>query len=149
MTNTISINRRFQWAMGHTLKDHDGPCKNLHGHNYVGLFDISPGLYYLEVDKSLDEEGMIFDFGKIKELIGSFIDEMLDHRFFVNRQDPRCNSLHELDSTVMIVDFNPTAENLALWLIQMVNGRLREFKIRCTRLVLYETENCYAEVRSA
>ncbi len=134
----VSITRRFQWAMGHTLKDHDGPCRNLHGHNYVGYFTLEA--------PELDGQGMVLDFGKIKEVIGRYIDGEVDHRFFVNYQDSRCLKLLDVDSTVVAVQFNPTAENLAIWLMNTTGELMIPFGMSCTKVLLYETENCYAEV---
>ena len=135
----ISITRRFQWSMGHTLKEHRGPCKNLHGHNYVGYFTFETS--------TLNSEGMVLDFSAVKELVGSYLDLNLDHRFLVHEGDFRAPFLREIDGRVVTLSFNPTAENLAFYLLEVLGGEVHtsDLPVHLTKVLLYETENCYAE----
>ena len=76
--------RNYEVAGAHCLKlPYESPCQNLHGHNWYISIQIK--------SKSLAKHGMILDFKHIKDYLKSF-----DHQ--------NINSL---------VDFNPTAENLA------------------------------------
>ena len=134
-----TIPRRFQYAMGHTLYQHEGACAHLHGHNYVALIEASAD--------ALDTVGRVIDFAVVKELVGGFIDREYDHRFLVNRADPRAAGLVTLDSTVRVVGYNPTAENLADELLDAASYLLSPLGITATSLTLWETENAYATVR--
>ncbi|MFH1619273.1 MAG: 6-carboxytetrahydropterin synthase, partial [bacterium] len=65
---TISLN----FCYGHRLLNHKGKCRRLHGHNAVAEITLS--------SENLDEQGMVADFGDIKEKAGKWLDENLDHR---------------------------------------------------------------------
>jgi 6-pyruvoyltetrahydropterin/6-carboxytetrahydropterin synthase len=134
----ITITRRFQYAMGHTLYQHEGACAHLHGHNYVALIEASAD--------ALDTVGRVIDFAVVKELVGGFIDREYDHRFLVNCADPRADGLVALDATVRIVHYNPTAENLADELLDAASYLLSPLGITATAVTLWETENAYATV---
>lgn len=134
-----TITRRFQYAMGHTLFEHEGACAHLHGHNYVALVTVEAN--------ELDSVGRVIDFAVIKELVGDFINTQYDHRFLVNQADTRAAGLVELDSTVRVVDYNPTAENLAAELIDAARQVLNPLGLDVTEVILWETENAYAQVR--
>lgn len=49
----------------------------------------------LELEGSLDPQGMILDFGLIKETVKAHIDEVFDHRLLVPRQHPGCHVRHQ------------------------------------------------------
>lgn len=75
---------KFEIAGAHSLKlPYNSPCGNLHGHNWLISIHIR--------SISLAEHGMILDFKHIKDYLKTF-----DHK-----------NLNEM------VDFNPSAENLA------------------------------------
>ena len=135
----ITITRRFQYAMGHTLHEHEGACANLHGHNYVALISVAAD--------DLDSVGRVVDFGVIKEIIGAFINTQYDHKFLVNKADNRADGLVALDDTVRVVDFNPTAENLVTELLLESQALLTPLQLTITRIILWETENAYAEIQ--
>ena len=134
----ITITRRFQYAMGHTLFEHEGACAHLHGHNYVALVTV-------QADE-LDSVGRVIDFAVVKELVGDFINQQYDHRFLINRADSRTEGLIALDATVRVVDYNPTAENLASELLDAAKERLSPLGLYVTEVILWETENAYAQV---
>jgi 6-pyruvoyltetrahydropterin/6-carboxytetrahydropterin synthase len=133
-----TITRRFQYAMGHTLHQHEGACANLHGHNYIALVTVG--------SDDLDSVGRVIDFSVVKERVGLWIDRNYDHRFLVNRQDPRASKLVAIDKTVRQVDFNPTAENLAHELMLASKVALATTGIDVLSITLWETENAYATV---
>lgn len=89
----FKVSKRMEIAGSHQLQlDYESKCKNFHGHNwYVTVFVKA---------EELDHNGMVIDFTHIKKCIH----DKLDH-----------NHLND------VVDFNPTAENMALWIAQEVN----------------------------
>ena len=101
------ISKEFTFAMGHRLSCHDGLCKNFHGHNYTVLVGIK--------SDRLNSDGMVMDFGDIKA-IGENYFKNFDHAMMINRTDSdKFMKLQEAMPflKVVIVDFEPTAENMA------------------------------------
>lgn len=99
------ITRELHFCYGHRLLNYAGKCRHLHGHN--GVVVIS-----LESDR-LDERGMVMDFGDLKRVMQTWIDENLDHRMLLHRDDPILPYLHQIKEPVFLLDVNPTAENIA------------------------------------
>ena len=92
MSEIWRISKRMEIAGSHKLDlPYESKCKNLHGHNWSVVV-------YCE-GVSLNKEGMIVDFAKVKKEIHG----RLDHKYL--------NDLFE---------FNPTAENIAKWICQTV-----------------------------
>ncbi len=88
----------FHFAAAHRLPRYEGPCFRMHGHNYRLLVSVDG-----EVDPST---GMIADFGEVKRIVGEQVLARLDHR-----------SLNEVLE-------NPTAENIARFAWEALDGRL-------------------------
>jgi len=99
------VSREIQFCYGHRLLNYDGKCRHLHGHN-------GRAVVVLEAER-LDERGMVRDFSEIKDSIGRWIDEHLDHRMILNRADPAVPALQKLGEPLHLIDTNPTAENIA------------------------------------
>jgi len=98
--------------MAHALYGHDGPCHNIHGHTYH--------LHITILGNPLEEagdpkNGMVMDFGNLKELVKKEILAHFDHALVLNGNSPH----KELDlkgqfGKVMFVPFQPTCENLVI-----------------------------------
>jgi len=85
------IKKRLEVSGSHRLTlNHESKCSRLHGHNWIIVVYCCA--------KQLDENGMVVDFSKIKEIIS-----LLDHA-----------DLNE------VLPFNPTAENIAKWIVDVV-----------------------------
>lgn len=131
----MRIAKEFHFSMGHTLHEYEGKCANLHGHNYQ--------LTVIVENDTLNDQGMVMDFGDIKDIVKPIIDKQYDHRFLVYGCDPRAESLKSIDSTVKVVQFNPTAE----WLVLDIEERLLKAGLQqIVGLRLWETEDSYAEI---
>ncbi len=99
------VTKQIDFCYGHRLLNYSGPCRHLHGHNARLEVDI-------ESDK-LDERGMVQDFSEIKSMIKTWIDENLDHRMLLNREDPIIPKLQRMGELFYEMKDNPTAENIA------------------------------------
>ncbi|MEX2185592.1 MAG: 6-carboxytetrahydropterin synthase [Pirellulales bacterium] len=130
------VTRQIDFCYGHRLLNYAGKCKNLHGHNGQAVIVIE--------SPTLDNRGMVMDFSDIKRVVSTWIDENLDHRMILHRDDPAIPFLRELGEPVHIVDCNPTAENIARLIHDFAAGQ--GFPIVETRL--WETPNCYATYRA-
>ncbi|MCH6566886.1 MAG: 6-carboxytetrahydropterin synthase [Nitrospinae bacterium] len=100
-----TVTKQIHFCYGHRLLNYDGKCRWLHGHN--GLVEIA-----LAAEK-LDERGMVYDFTIIKQVVQAWIDEHLDHKMILHRDDPLVSTLQEHGDPLYLLDENPTAEAIA------------------------------------
>lgn len=126
------ISRELDFCYGHRLLNYQGKCRHLHGHN--GRVQLT-----FEVPK-LDELGMVFDFGRIKHEIGRWIDENLDHRMILHREDPVVPTLQQMGEPLMLLSTNPTAENIA----RLIFEYARSIGFPVVECRLWETPVCSA-----
>lgn len=142
---SFTVTRYHDISCGHRVTGHDGPCRFLHGHNYRFHFTCEPDGCSRGKGAQLDRLGRVIDFGLIKRLLCAWLEENWDHRFLVWKEDPQASALQTLDSTVVKLPFNPTAENLARYMVEMVGpDLLAEHGVRLTKVVVEETAKCSA-----
>src|SRR5438067_11752221 len=101
----FSVTQELPFCYGHRLLDHPGKCGRLHGHNGVARVTLRSAM--------LDGQGMVADFDAIERSLRSFLDESVDHRLLLHRDDPLCPALRAAGEEFVALDFNPTAENIA------------------------------------
>jgi len=101
----FSVSRELDFCYGHRLLRHSGKCRHLHGHSARAIVTLQAA--------ELDACGMVVDFADIKRLVGSWIDEQLDHRMILQRIDPMVDILQREGEPLYLMDEPPTAENLA------------------------------------
>ena len=89
------------FAAAHFLRDYNGKCENLHGHNYK--------VYAHVKGPELNEGGMLLDFSKLKAALRQVCKE-LDH-----------TNLNDL----AVFDQNPSAERIAMYIY---NGIIENLK---------------------
>lgn len=126
------VTREIDFCYGHRLLNYEGKCRYLHGHNGRAIIAI-------EADE-LDYRGMVLDFSDIKRVVSRWIDENLDHRMILHRDDPAVAVLQELGEPLYLIDMNPTAENIAKLIFDFTSSQ--GFPIVEARL--WETPNCFA-----
>ena len=84
----------------------------------------------------------------IKERLGAWIDDNWDHTTILFDKDQALGKAisNETNQKIFYLPTNPTAENMAEYLIHSICPLLfKEHGIICQRLRLNETPNCYAE----
>src|SRR5687767_13258872 len=101
----FSVTRELTFCYGHRLLEYDGKCRHLHGHNGRVAITLSTA--------ALDRLGMVVDFTLLKRVVGGWIDEQLDHKMLLHRDDPALAFLRQQNEPVFVMDANPTAENIA------------------------------------
>ncbi|NDK17823.1 MAG: 6-carboxytetrahydropterin synthase, partial [Zetaproteobacteria bacterium] len=112
--STIRITKHFDFETAHALYGYDGKCKNIHGHSYQ-LFVTLIGTPIN--DPSNVKHGMVMDFGELKALVNREIISKFDHTTVLNNLSPHkdlANTLSELNHHVVLVDYQPTSENMLL-----------------------------------
>ena len=124
-------------SCGHRLCGHGGACANLHGHNYRIRFVCQAS------DGGVDKLGCVVDFGDIKNTLCAWLDEHWDHRLLLWADDPLLPALKAIDPSIAAVPFNPTAENMARHLGEVVAPQYLSCVsvVRCT---VEETAGCSA-----
>ena len=140
-TATVRCTRRIQFCAGHRIWGHENTCAHLHGHNYVALFHATA--------PELDPLGRVIDFSVLKSRLGRWIEENWDHGFVLHRDDREAiEAVRRVPGQkLFLLDGNPTAENMALHLLEVVApAELAGLGVEVVKVTLWETENCFAEV---
>ncbi|NMC41844.1 MAG: 6-carboxytetrahydropterin synthase [Bacteroidales bacterium] len=143
MTQLIRLTREFTFEMAHVLEGYDGPCRNVHGHSYR-LYVTVKGF---PVSDSLNPKfGMVIDFGDLKKVVMEKIINIFDHAVAVSRNYAGKNRelLNGVFGNMVVVDYQPTCENLVADFAARIAGSLPE-GVRLHSLRLYETAKSYAE----
>jgi 6-pyruvoyltetrahydropterin/6-carboxytetrahydropterin synthase len=83
---------------------------------------------------------MVMDFDEIKQTLKTWIDEALDHKMLLCKDDPLVKVLSDLGEPYFLMDSNPTAENIAKLIFE--HAILKGFPVSEVRL--WETETSYA-----
>lgn len=139
----IRVTKRFHFEMAHTLYEYDGLCRNIHGHSYI--------LEVTLIGEPRDEpnhpkDGMVMDFGQIKELVKTQIVNRFDHALMVNNLIPgkQKELLRQTTERFIVVDFQPTSENIVVYIAGILQQHLPSgvnlFSVR-----LFETATSFAE----
>lgn len=104
------VSKKMEIAGSHHLTlSYESKCSNLHGHNWIVTVCCK--------SEELNQDGMVIDFKHVKDKIHG----LLDHQ-----------NLNE------IFDFNPTAENIAKWIVDQFP--------QCYKAIVQESEGniaCY------
>ena len=140
---------------GHRVYGHEGKCASCHGHHY--RFEI-----HAQPQDGLDKVGRVIDFSQIKAVIGTWLDENWDHGMILWAYDPiaklwsdrfDCGTDDETNKSfwipgelhgqkLFLLPDNPTAENLASYLLTLSNQKMSGLGITVTKVVCWETPTC-------
>jgi len=129
------VTREIDFCYGHRLLQYEGKCRYLHGHNGRLLVTF-------ETD-SLDKLGMVLDFADIKRILQKWIDDNLDHRMILHRDDPVVHVLQSMGEPLYLLGENPTAENIARHIFEYVGSA----GLPIVETQLWETPRCSAIYR--
>ena len=138
----VECTRRIEFDAAHRVVGHKNKCKYLHGHRYI--------LEITATTSKLDEIGMVADFALLKTIMKEWIDNNFNHNVILNISDKNLGEYIAkcTGQSVYYLDSNPTAENIALHLLEDVIPLLfAQSLFQILRIKLYETPNCYVEVR--
>jgi 6-pyruvoyltetrahydropterin/6-carboxytetrahydropterin synthase len=133
----IKAIRYHDISVGHRVTNHESKCQHLHGHNYRSHFHCEA--------PALDALGRVIDFSVIKSTLCMWLEDTWDHHFLIYTQDPLRDALLALDPTVVVVPFNPTAENIAIHLVDVIAPQLlKDTGITLVECIVEETRKCSA-----
>ena len=140
MPMSQTCTRVLEFDAAHRVPKHGGKCSTLHGHRYkVEITCAAP---------ALDEVGVVIDFGKIKEVVGGWIDAHLDHTTLLQDTDTGLLDFCMQEAALgkrapFVTPLPPTAENLAVLLLAIAHDLLAPMQV--VRVRVWETPNCYAD----
>jgi len=110
-----------QFAAAHQLREYQGGCENLHGHNWkVEVFVKG---------EKLGQDGLLIDFRIIKNATKEVLED-LDHTF-----------LNELEN---FREQNPSSENIARYIFESLDRRLKDENVKVSRVSAWESDSACA-----
>jgi 6-pyruvoyltetrahydropterin/6-carboxytetrahydropterin synthase len=132
MSFMYRVSKEIHFCYGHRLLDYDGKCAHPHGHN---------GKVVIELEApSLNKRGMVVDFTDIKEILQKWVDQELDHKMILRKDDELVKVLGQMNEPVFEMDQNPTAENLA----KLIFDFARSKKLPIHQVTFWETPSSNA-----
>lgn len=116
-----TITKHFEFEACHQLPWHKGKCQNLHGHTYK--------LEVTVLANELGKDGILEDFGKLKEIVNETVINFYDHK--------NLNEFFE----------NPSAEIMAQSFFTAISHKWEEEGLngRVLKIKLWETSNSWVE----
>jgi 6-pyruvoyltetrahydropterin/6-carboxytetrahydropterin synthase len=126
------ITKEVYFCYGHRLMNHQGKCRNLHGHSVKAAISIKA--------ETLNEQGMVCDFSDVKACVEGFIDQVLDHNFLLHKDDPIIPALLANNEQFLAIDEHPTAEVLS----KMIYRHVSRQGFAVDQVTLWETASAFA-----
>ncbi len=149
--STDQVVRYHDISCGHRVAGHESKCSHLHGHNYRIHFHVQPAHLQQPPDgtysRGLDNLGRVIDFSVVKSELCMWLEDNWDHKLLLWEEDPMLQVLlktgvKEVVDSIVVVDFNPTAENMANHLIKLGNEKLYDKGLVVQQVVVEETRKC-------
>lgn len=116
----VTVTKTVKFDAAHVLTNHQGLCKNLHGHTY--RVDVS-------VSQPVDAAGdMVIDFKDLKGIATEVICDRFDHAFIYNTASPGEREIAAVveknGMRTVAIPFRSTAENLAKMFFRELKPRI-------------------------
>lgn len=135
----ITVTKTVKFDAAHVLTNHQGLCKNLHGHTY--RVDISVS------QREGENSDMVIDFKDLKSIAEAVICDRFDHAFIYNTTSPgECDIAAVVEKNSMrtvAIPFRSTAENLAKYFFELLIARIPNI----ASVKVWETAMSSAEYR--
>ena len=131
------VTKYIEIDMGHRVTNHKSKCSSLHGHRYRIECGVDDKVI---TTKGISDEGMVIDFGDLKQIMMEEIDSKFDHGFVLWYGDRMADMMKtDTNTKLTIVDFIPTAENLAKYWFELIDSKLEERGIKLKYVRVWET----------
>lgn len=135
----ITVTKTVKFDAAHVLTNHQGLCKNLHGHTY--RVDISVS------QREGEDSDMVIDFKDLKSIAEAVICDRFDHAFIYNTTSSgECEIATVVEKNSMrtvAIPFRSTAENLAKYFFELLIARIPNI----ASVKVWETAMSSAEYR--
>ena len=119
----FTVYREIFFSSAHRLRNYNGKCENLHGHNWRVRLYVSA--------KELDETGFVVDFKEMDKILKDVTDK-LDHQ-----------NINELP---FFQEINPTAENIAFFIFNESKKLIDNDRVTVSKVSVWESEKSCATV---
>ena len=106
------------FSAAHLLSEIGGKCEELHGHNFKVEITVAA--------EKLNSSGLLIDFRFLKKVLSEILED-IDHKH-----------LNILNSFAGI---NPSAENIAKFIFEEMDLKLKTAAVNITRVKIWESEN--------
>ena len=110
------VRTEASFSAAHHLRDYDGPCENVHGHNWLVRVVVRC--------RELNDAGIGIDFRTLKAALNGVLAE-LDHTY--------------LNQVLGEGGLNPSSENIARYIYGKLQERIGTDKCRVWRTEVFET----------
>ena len=166
---SYTVIRSHEICAGHRVVGHESKCRHLHGHNYKFHFKVAPKKGSQEINSILlDNVGRVIDFSVVKTTLCQWLEDNWDHKFLHWEKDMLINGLQcciETDTqsergwptfgegdedlkafndSLVSLPFNPTAENLAAYMVNVIGPQLLdEHGVQLVECTIEETSKCH------
>ena len=135
----ITVTKTVKFDAAHVLTNHQGLCKNLHGHTY--RVDVSV------MQEADDDRDMVIDFKDLKTIANEVICDRFDHAFIYNTASAGEKEIAAVveknGMRTVAIPFRSTAENLA----KMFYGELKLRIPGLSSVRVWETAESCAEYK--
>lgn len=157
---SYTVIRSHEICAGHRVVGHESKCRHLHGHNYKFHFKVAPKKGSQEINSILlDDVGRVIDFSVVKTTLCQWLEDNWDHKFLHWEEDPLIKALQvdcelcdeatgqdvrDFDNSLVSLPFNPTAENLAAYMVEVIGPQLLdEHGVQLVECTIEETSKCH------
>ena len=135
----ITVTKTVKFDAAHVLTNHQGLCKNLHGHTY--RVDISV------TQAEDDASDMVIDFKDLKKIATEIICDRFDHAFVYNTKSEGETEIAAVvgryGMRTVALPFRSTAENMARMFFEELKARISGV----SSVKVWETADSCAEYR--
>lgn len=144
-----TVGKTFTFHAAHRLPNHNGKCRNLHGHTYTLEVTVTKPIVPVDPDSPSTAEGMVVDFQLLKDIYKEMVEPQVDHRYLnetldmlvPNTWDPENDAVTPLT----------TCEHIAMWIWRVYTDFLTGEALLIgtedfVRIKLWETPTSYAVV---
>lgn len=137
----LLVTKVFRFETAHAIHQHQGLCKNIHGHSYELHVTIAQTV---PADDYLPDQGILFDFKDLKKIVTQSVIDSLDHKLIISTEYLKAHpGLYTLEN-LEVWSHEPTAENILIFVKNNLQ-KLLPTHILVWKLKIYETVNSYAE----
>jgi 6-pyruvoyltetrahydropterin/6-carboxytetrahydropterin synthase len=113
------------FSAAHKLRDYEGECERLHGHNWKVEVSLT--------SQKLNKQGMVIDFKELKRLTKDILGE-LDHQY--------------LNDLPYFKKDNPTTENIARFIYKEFQQRIDNKDIEIKKVRVWESKGSSVSVEA-